>query len=142
MKQWAPTSVGAIASALLLAPAIAMADSAFDGHWMTIKADKSLDVGSLVTYKVQKDRLEMTTASGLSYKAKLNGAEARMEGSPVPIQVSVTMPSKTVLVEVLKRDGQPWQTTRVEVQGDGKSAKVTWKNLKAGKGDSHEIVKQ
>lgn len=127
---------------LALVPAIAAAQSALDGHWMTVQADKSLDVGSLVTYKVEKDSLEMSAASGVSYKAKLNGAEAQLEGAPMPIQVSVTMPSKRVLVEVLKRDGQPWQTTRIEVDGDGKSAKVTWKHPKTGKGGSHEMAKQ
>jgi hypothetical protein len=130
------------AAVLALAPALALAQSSIDGHWMVVKPDKSLDHGSFVTFKVEKDRVHMTAVSGISYIARLNGAEAPLEGESIPTTVSVTMPAKNVLVEVAKRDGKPWVSTRMEVGTDGKTARVTWKNVKADKGGSYEMVRQ
>ena len=131
-----------IASALLaLAPAFAAAQSAVDGTWMVIK-DGALDIGSVVTFRVNREAVEMSSLSGISYKAKLNGADAKVSGDEKTTSVSVTMPRKNVLVEVSKRDGKPWLTMRMEVEADGKTARVTWKNLKTDKGGSYEMARQ
>ena len=132
-----------IATALLaLAPAFAAAQSAVEGTWMVIKDDKSLDLGSVVTFKVDRDAVEMSSLSGISYKARLNGADAKVTGDDKTTSVSVTMPRKNVLVEVSKRDGKPWLTLRMGVEANGKTAKVTWKNLKTDKGGSYEMARQ
>ena len=104
-----------IATALLaLAPAFAAAQSAVDGTWMVIK-DGALDIGSVVTFRVDREAVQMSSLSGISYKAKLNGADAKVSGDEKTTSVSVTMPRKNVLVEVSKRDGKPWLTMRMEV---------------------------
>ena len=132
-----------IATAMLaLAPAVALAQSVIDGTWMVIAADKSLDPGSLVTFKVERDAVAMSAVSGISYRARLNGADAKVEGDRNSDVVSVTMPRKNVLVEVSKRDGKPWLSMRMEVEPDGKTAKVTWRNLNTGKSGGHEMARQ
>jgi hypothetical protein len=127
---------------LALAPAWAAAESVFDGTWMPIKEDKTVDLNAVVTYKVGRESVEMSALSGVSYKAKLNGADAPVSGDLNTTSVSVTMPRKNVLLEVSKREGKPWLTTRIEVDAGGKTAKVSWKNMKTDKGGAYEMAKQ
>ncbi|MEO7393077.1 MAG: hypothetical protein ABIU58_12940 [Ramlibacter sp.] len=127
---------------LALVPAIAAAQSVIDGTWMVINADKSMDLGSVVTFKVVREGVEMSALSGTHYKARLNGPDAKVEGDEKTTSVSVTMPRRNVLMEVSKRDGKPWLTMRMEVEPDGKTAKVTWKNLKTDKGGNYEMARQ
>jgi hypothetical protein len=127
---------------LALTPAWAAANSVFDGSWMVLKEDKSLDLNSVVTFKVGTESIEMSALSGVSYKAKLNGADASVTGDPNTTTVSVTMPRKNVLLEVSKRDGKAWLSMRMEVDAGGKTAKVTWKNMKTDKGGGYEMAKQ
>jgi hypothetical protein len=126
---------------LAAAPALA-AESAFNGQWMAVKGDGSLDLESIVNYKVEKKNVEMSAITGFSYKAKVDGPEVPVDGDPNASTVSVTMPSKNVLVETSKRAGKPWQQLRMEVGADGKSAKVTWKSAKGDKGGSYSMAKQ
>jgi len=114
----------------------------FDGSWMVLKDDKSLDLNSVVTFKVERDVVEMSTLSGITYKAKLNGADAKVEGDLKTTSVSVTRPKKNVLLEISKQGGKAWLSMRMEVEPGGKTAKVTWKNLNTDKGGSYEMAKQ
>jgi hypothetical protein len=132
----------ALAALLVFAPALAWAQSVFDGSWMVLKDDKTLDLNSVVTFKVSREVAELSTLSGITYKAKLNGADAKVEGDPQTTTVSVTRPSKNVLLEISKRDGKPWLSMRMAVEPDGKTAKVTWKNLNTDKGGSYEMARQ
>ena len=132
----------ALAALLVFAPPLAWAQSVFDGSWMVQKEDKTLDLNSVVTFKVGREVAELSTLSGITYKAKLNGADAKVEGDPKTTTVSVTRPSKNVLLEISKRDGKPWLSMRMAVEPDGKTAKVTWKNLNTDKGGSYEMAKQ
>lgn len=132
----------ALAALLAFAPALAAAQSVFDGSWMVLKDDKTLDLNSVVTFKVSREVAELSTLSGMTYKAKLNGADARVEGDPKTTTVSVTRPAKNVLLEISKRDGKPWLSMRMAVEPDGKTAKVTWKNLNTDKGGSYEMARQ
>jgi hypothetical protein len=132
----------ALAALLVFAPALAWAQSVFDGSWMVLKDDKTLDLNSVVTFTVRGEAVELSTLSGITYKAKLNGADAKVEGDPKTTTVSVTRPSKNVLLEISKRDGKPWLSMRMAVEPDGKTAKVTWKNLNTDKGGSYEMARQ
>ena len=132
-----------LATALLaLAPAVALAQATVDGTWMVVNADKSLDPGSLVTFRVERDTVAMSAVSGISYKARVNGTDAKVTGDENSTSVSVTMPRKNVLVEVSKRNGKPWLSMRMDVDPDGKTAKVTWRNLNSGKSGGHVMAKQ
>ena len=52
------------------------------GSWRTTKLDNVSDNGLLVTFKVESDTLTMTTPTGQSYTAKLDGTEAPYKGDP------------------------------------------------------------
>ena len=132
----------AVTLLLFTMPSLALAQSVFDGSWMVQKDDKSLDLNSVVTFKVEREVVEMSTLSGISYKAKLNGADAKVEGDLKTTSVSVTRPKKNVLLEISKRDGKAWLSMRMEVEPDGKTARVTWKNLGTDKGGSYVMAKQ
>jgi hypothetical protein len=128
-------------AAVAAAPALA-AGSAFDGQWMAVKADGSLDLESIVNYKIEKKTVEMSAITGFSYKAKVDGPDVPVEGDPNASTVSVSMPAKNVLIETSKRAGKPWQQLRMEVDAGGKTAKVTWKSAKGDKAGSYSMAKQ
>ncbi len=129
--------------ALALTPAIACAaGSVVDGNWMVLKDDNSRDLNSVVSFKVASETIELSTLSGISYKATLDGADAKVAGDPNSTHVSVTMPTKNVLLEISKRDGKPWLSMRMEVDAEGKTARVTWKNLGTEKSGSYVMAKQ
>jgi hypothetical protein len=131
-----------IAALLALAPLLAIAASPIDGFWMIVKDDKSLDPGSQVEYKVERDHVSMTTPMGASYRAKIDGPDGAMENDTKITSVSVKMPARNVLVETAKNNGKPWLVTTIEVNADGKTAKVTWKNLKNNQAGGYTLSKQ
>lgn len=126
---------------LLLAPALAAAQG-LDGSWMAIKADKSLDPGSMLSFKVDRKSVTMTAPGGLAYTAKLDGSDTPIEGDPNITSISVKMPARNVLVETAKNGGKPWQTTQYEVAADGNTVQVTWKNHKTNRSGSYAMAKQ
>jgi len=132
----------AAAVTLVFAPALAFAASPFDGFWMKVNDDKSLDPGSQVEYKVDKNQVTMTTPQGASYKARLDGSDAPMANHPNTTHVSVKLEGRNVLVETAKSGGKAWFITTVEVAADGRTAKVSWKNLKNNQAGSYLMSKQ
>ena len=67
----------------------------------------------------------MTTPTGQSYTAKLNGGDAPMKGDPGVTSVSVKMMGNT-LEENDKRDGKVIGVFKVTVAADGKTAKASF----------------
>lgn len=132
----------AAAVMLLAAPVLAFAASPFDGFWMRINPDKSLDPGSQVEYKVDRNQVTMATPQGATYKAKADGSDAPMANHPDITHVSVRLEGKNVLVETSKKRGTPLQVMTMEVAGDGKTATVTWKNLRNNDSGSYVMSKQ
>lgn len=61
---------------LALSPLAARAASQFDGNWMRVNADKSLDLSSQVEFRVEKNFVVMTTPQGASYRARAGGTDA------------------------------------------------------------------
>src|SRR6202162_3516132 len=62
--------------------------NAISGSWRIAKFDTVSDNGTMWTYKVSGDELTMTTPTGQSYTAKLNGTEAPYQGDPGTTGVS------------------------------------------------------
>jgi hypothetical protein len=131
-----------IAALLALAPLLAIAASPIDGFWMVVKDDKSLDPGSQVEYKVERDHVVMTTPMGASYRAKIDGTDVPMENDTYTTSVSIKMPARNVLVETAKNNGKAWLVTTIEVDAGGKTAKVSWKNLRNNQTGGHTLSKQ
>ena len=98
--------------------------NAISGSWRTTKLEGFSDNGLMWTYKVSGDELSMTTPTGQSYMAKLNGPEAPMKGDPGTTSVSVKIMGKNTLEETDYRDGKPISISKMVVTPDGKTMKV------------------
>ena len=97
---------------------------AISGSWRTTKVDTVSDNGLLWTYKVSGDELTMTTQTGQSYTAKLNGAQAPMKGDPGTTSVAVKTMGKNTLEETDYRDGKAISIAKMVVSPDGKTMKL------------------
>ena len=75
------------------------------GSWHPEKANASA-AALTWTFKVNGDELTMTSLTGQSYTAKLDGTEAPFKGDPGVTSVSVKMHGKDTLEETRKRDGK------------------------------------
>jgi len=97
---------------------------AISGSWRTTKVDTVSDNGLFFTYKVEGDSLSMTTPTGQSYTAKLDGTEAPYKGDPGTSSVSVKRVDKNTLEETDKRDGKVISVARITISADGKSMTI------------------
>ncbi|MGA3315150.1 MAG: hypothetical protein ABSC64_01780 [Candidatus Korobacteraceae bacterium] len=97
---------------------------AISGSWRISKVDTVSDNGLMWTYKVSGDELTMTTPTGQSYTAKLNGPEAPYKGDPGTTSVAVKMMGKNTLEETDYRDGKPISVSKAVISPDGKTMKL------------------
>ncbi|MFI5115381.1 MAG: hypothetical protein ACHP8B_01650 [Terriglobales bacterium] len=97
---------------------------AISGSWRTTKVDTVSDNGLMWTYKVSGDKLTMTTPTGQSYTAKLNGAKAPFKGDPGTTSVSVKMMGKNTLEETDYREGKAISVAKIVVAPNGKTLKL------------------
>ena len=126
---------------ILWIPAFCFAQNTIDGRWRTVTEQKSAGSGEVVTFSTKGDTVSMSTSTGVSYIAKTDGTDAPIVGDKNVRSVSVTLPSPGVLVEVSKKDKLPWLSMRMEVNADGKTANVTWKNLNTSKQGSYSMAR-
>jgi hypothetical protein len=94
------------------------------GSWRTSKIDAMSDNGLMFTDKVEGDSLSMSTKTGQSYTAKLDGTEAPYKGDPGTTSVSVKRVDKNTIEETDKRDGKVTTVERMTVAADGKSMTI------------------
>ncbi len=111
------------------------------GSWRTEKVDMSAAVLTW-TYKVNGDQITMTTPTGQSYTAKLDGTDAPYKGDPATTSVSVKMHGKDTLEEIDKRDGKVVGVGRMTVAADGKTAKMSYEDKLRGTTMKGEAQKQ
>jgi hypothetical protein len=116
--------------------------SPFDGFWMIVQDGKQLDPGSQVEYRVEKNVVTMNTPMGASYRARADGSDAPMENDANTTSVSVRLEGRHTLVETDKNNGKAWRVVTMEVQADGKSARVSWKNLRTNQSGAYTLSKQ
>jgi hypothetical protein len=112
------------------------------GSWLTDNLDEISDNGDVVTYKVAGDEITMTTPTGQSYTAKLDGTEAPMKGDPGITTVSVKMLEKNTLEETDKRDGKVISISKMIVAPDGKSAKATFEDKLRNDTSTFALIKR
>lgn len=101
------------------------------GSWHTEKWNASADALTW-TYKTNGNELAMTTPTGQSYNAKLDGTDAPFKGNPGVTSVSVKMLSKDTLEETDKRDGKAVSIAKMTVSADGKTMKWTMEDKLQG----------
>ena len=116
--------------------------NAASGSWLPTKIDSRTDNGMTVTYKTAGDTLNMSTPTGESYSAKMDGSDAPMTGDAGVTSVAVKMIGKTVLEEVSKRDAKVIAISKTKVDASGKTATVHWENKLAKTSGSYVMVKQ
>ena len=88
------------------------------GSWRTTKFENMSDNGITWTYKVSGDQLTMTTPTGQSYTAKMDGTEAPMKGDPGISSVSVKKMGNNTIEETDMRNGKVIGVMKATVSGN------------------------
>jgi hypothetical protein len=91
---------------------------ALSGSWKIAKYDNVSDEGLTSTFKTEGDTLHLTTPSGISYDAKLDGSDAPIKGDIAGTTASVTKTGDNTYVETDKRDGKVVSVTTMTLDGD------------------------
>ena len=115
---------------------------AISGSWRTTKIDSVSDNGTTFTYKVDGDTLNMSTPTGQSYSAKLDGTDSPFKGDPGTTSVSIKRLGKNAVEETDKRDGKVISVSRNTVVADGKTMNIAWSDKLHGTSGSVVAVKQ
>jgi len=97
------------------------------GSWRT---EKEQDSEAVLTWtnKTNGNELTMTSPTGQSYTAKLDGTEAPMKGDPGVTTVQVKQLGKDTLEQINLRDGKVIGIGKMIVSADGKTAKLVYED--------------
>ena len=115
---------------------------AISGSWRMNKMDTVSENGLIVTFKVAGDSLSMSTPTGQSYTAKMDGTEVPFKGDPGTTTVFVKKTGANSFEETDKRDGKVVTVSRLTVSADGKSMKVVSDDKRHGTQSEITLVKQ
>ena len=116
--------------------------NAISGSWRISKFDTVSDNGITFTYKVNGNELTMTSPTGQSYTAKLDGTNAPYKGDPGTDGVSVKMMGKNTLVETDKRGDKVISVSKMTLAPDGKTAQMVFEDKLHGTTTQANAVKQ
>jgi hypothetical protein len=116
--------------------------NAISGSWRMAKFETLSDNAITWTYKVNGDELTMTTPTGQSYTAKLDGTESPYKGDPGTTGVSVKMSGKDTLEETDKRGDKVLSVWKMTLNPDGKTAKIMYDDKLHGTTSQFAAVKQ
>lgn len=94
--------------------------NAISGSWRTSSVENVSDNGLMFTYKMDGDNLSMTSPTGQSYTAKMDGTDAPYRGDPGITNVSLKKLGKNTVQETDKRDGKVVSIAKITVAPDGK----------------------
>jgi hypothetical protein len=112
------------------------------GSWRAEKLEQSTESGLLWTFKISNNEVMMTTPTGQSYTAKLDGSEAPYKGDPRITSVSVKMLGKDTLEETDKRDGRVVYIMKMTVPPNGTTMKIVMEDKLEGRITRGDAVKQ
>jgi hypothetical protein len=115
---------------------------AASGSWRTSKFENVSDNGLTFTYKTEGDSLSMSSPTGQSYTAKLDGADAPYNGDPGTNSVSVKRLGNNTIEETDKRDGKVISVARMTVAADGKTMTLAVNDQLHGTTSQFEAQKQ
>ena len=115
---------------------------AISGSWRASKFESVSDNGVAWTYKVSGDELTMTSPTGQSFTAKLDGTEAPYKGDPGTTSVAVKMMGKDTLEETDKRADKVIGVSKMTLQADGKTVKIVWEDKLHGTKGQYMATKQ
>ena len=98
----------------------AAGSNAISGSWRQAKLDVATAEALILTYKTDGDSLSMTSPTGQSYTAKLDGTDAPYVGDPGTTSVSLKRIGDAI-EETDKRDGKVISVSKSTVSPDGKT---------------------
>ncbi|HTU33467.1 MAG TPA: hypothetical protein VMF66_06660 [Candidatus Acidoferrum sp.] len=111
------------------------------GSWQIVK-DNVSENDLITTYRVNGGELTMTSPTGQSYKARLNGTEAAYHGDPGTTSVSVKKIDANTIEETDLRNGKVISITRMTVLPGGKTMKIASDDKLRGEHDEIMAAKQ
>ncbi len=115
--------------------------NAVSGSWRQEKADVATADALLYTYKTGGDSLSMTTPTGQSYDAKLDGKDFPYVGDPGVTTVSLKRIGNDI-EETDKRDGKVISVGKMSVSADGKTMTIEVDDKLHGTKATYIAVKQ
>jgi hypothetical protein len=115
---------------------------AISGSWRTQKMENLSDNALLINYKVEGNTLTMTSPTGQTYTAKLDGTDAPYKGDPGTTSVSVKGISKNTIEESDKRDGKVIGVSKITVSADGKTMNIEYSDKLHGTSSKITATKQ
>ncbi len=116
--------------------------SVISGSWQMKKIEGLSENATLTKYMVMGNELMMSSPTGQSYTAKLDGADAPMKGDPGVTSVSVKMMGKNMLEETDKREGKVIGVFKMTIEADGKTAKASYDDQLTHRTTTFVMVKQ
>lgn len=96
---------------------------AISGSWQLAK-DNVSESDLITTFKVNRNELTMTSPTGPSYTAKLDGTVAKYHGDPGTTNVSVKTIDANTIEETDLRNGKVISVTRMTLLPGGKKMKI------------------
>jgi hypothetical protein len=115
---------------------------AISGSWRTVKFDTVSDNGLLTTWALSGNTLKMSTPTGQSYSAPLDGTDSPFTGDPGQTSISMKRVDDRTLDETDKLDGKVISSARLTASADGKTVRVVWKDVLHGTEGSFNFIKQ
>ena len=115
---------------------------AVSGSWKMNKVDNLSDNAIVWTYSISGNQITMTSRTGQTYTAKLDGTDAPMVGDPGTTSVSVRMLGKNTLVETDKRGDKVINVWTMTVGADGATAKGINEDKLSNRTSEFVVMKQ
>jgi hypothetical protein len=115
---------------------------AISGAWRLANLGDYSENGLLFTYKIDGDTLSMSTPTGQSYSAKLDGTDSPYKGDPGTTSVSVIKIGGSTIQETDKRNGKVIGIVKMTVSKDGKTMKTTYTDKLRGATSTSTATKQ
>jgi hypothetical protein len=112
---------------------------ATSGEWQIVKAEES-ENGLTTTFKTTGDALTMSTPTGETFTAKLDGSDAPVTGAYGFDTVSLKKINDHTIEETDKRNGNVVEVSTMTVSG--KTMKVTADNKVTGRTTTYTATKQ
>lgn len=113
---------------------------ALSGEWVTEKVNQLDDALNLVTFKVDGDRVNMSTPDGYSYAATFGGPPVAVQGDRGGVQVQVARLGPNSFSETNMRGGKVLGVNTITVNPDGKGIFKTEDRIRGG-ADEFELIK-
>ncbi|AHX12075.1 hypothetical protein CH75_24425 [Dyella jiangningensis] len=115
---------------------------ALSGSWITATMGEMSDNATQITFKEEGGMMSMSSPTGQSYQAKMDGTEAPYKGDPGISTVTVKKAGRNSMVETDKRDGKVIAVLTSTVSADGKTMHVLFDDKLRNRTMSFEAVKQ